>query len=74
MLDCADVHGEADPGRPPALRQLTFDVAAGFAVRDDGEVRWTSIGLWCVGDGILGVYAAEAGPQSPSPEAGNYPS
>jgi hypothetical protein len=58
MPDSADPHDEADPGEAACpCRNETFEVAAGFAVRDDGDIRWTSIGLRCVGDGILGVYA-----------------
>ncbi|WP_157372930.1 hypothetical protein [Agromyces sp. Root81] len=34
-----------------------FRVAVGFAFADDGELRWVSIGLSCVNDGIAGVYA-----------------
>jgi hypothetical protein len=34
----------------------TFEMAVGFAALADGDVRWVSIGLRCVGDGILGVY------------------
>ncbi|SPL94568.1 unnamed protein product [[Actinomadura] parvosata subsp. kistnae] len=29
----------------------------GFALRGDGEVRWVSVGLRCLRDGSLGVYA-----------------
>lgn len=35
----------------------TFNVCLGFALREDGEVRWISLGLRCVQDGLLGVYA-----------------
>jgi hypothetical protein len=34
-----------------------FDVAVGFALRKDGEVRWVSVALRCTADGVLGVYA-----------------
>ncbi|MFR9780329.1 hypothetical protein ACL02O_30285 [Micromonospora sp. MS34] len=34
-----------------------FQVAVGFALRADGEVRWVSIGMRCTRDGVLGVYA-----------------
>lgn len=34
-----------------------FAVAVGFARLRDGEVRWVSIGLRCLADGTLGVYA-----------------
>jgi hypothetical protein len=35
----------------------TFAVALGFARAGDLEVRWISIGLRCLADGTLGVYA-----------------
>ncbi|MEU8241335.1 hypothetical protein AB0C07_24070 [Actinoplanes missouriensis] len=35
----------------------TFAVALGLAYRSDQEVRWISIGLRCLTDGTLGVYA-----------------
>lgn len=34
-----------------------FNVGLGFALFDDGDVRWISIGLRCIQDGTLGVYA-----------------
>jgi hypothetical protein len=58
MLDSADHMEEADPGDAacPCGGEV-FDVAAGFALRNDGEVRWVSIGLRCRNDGVLGCYA-----------------
>ncbi|HWS38004.1 MAG TPA: hypothetical protein VN408_35380 [Actinoplanes sp.] len=35
----------------------TFAVALGIAYRVDQEVRWVSVGLRCLTDGTLGVYA-----------------
>jgi hypothetical protein len=34
-----------------------FESVAGFSFRDDGEVRWVSVGIRCVSDGILGCCA-----------------
>ena len=34
-----------------------FESAAGFSLMDDGEVRWVSIGIRCVHDGVLGCCA-----------------
>ncbi|MEV4724747.1 hypothetical protein [Micromonospora humida] len=34
-----------------------FAVAVGYALGADGEVRWISVGLRCLDDGTLGVYA-----------------
>ena len=28
-----------------------------FAVRDDGDINWVSVGLRCLADGVVGVYA-----------------
>jgi hypothetical protein len=42
-------------------------VAVGFAVRVRGEVRWASIGLRCVRDGILGVYVDWKTDYAPTP-------
>lgn len=35
----------------------TFNAAAGFALRDDGEIRWVYLGLRCTRDGVLGCYS-----------------
>jgi hypothetical protein len=57
MLDSADTHEEADPGDAACpCGNETFELAVGFAVRADGDVRWVSIGTRCVRDGIMGVY------------------
>ena len=34
-----------------------FNLAVGFAVRDNGDVCWIYLALRCVADGTLGVYA-----------------
>jgi hypothetical protein len=34
-----------------------FSAVVGFAMTESGEVRWISVGLRCVADGVLGVYA-----------------
>ena len=34
-----------------------FNLAVGYAMRDDGDVRWVYIGARCVVDGVLGCYA-----------------
>lgn len=34
-----------------------FAVAVGYALFNDGEVRWVSVGLRCLKDNTLGVYA-----------------
>ncbi|WP_207709918.1 hypothetical protein [Actinomadura macrotermitis] len=34
-----------------------FNLGVGFSLYEEGDVRWISIGLRCVADGTLGVYA-----------------
>ncbi|WP_433144481.1 hypothetical protein ACQPZ8_00165 [Actinomadura nitritigenes] len=34
-----------------------FDVAVGFSLRPDDSVRWVSVGVRCVADGVLGCCA-----------------
>lgn len=54
-LGSGDVAEAADlqPTRCPCGGD-TFDVAAGLAVRDTGEIRWIYLGVRCVRDGVLG--------------------
>ncbi|TCJ30782.1 hypothetical protein [Nocardioides jejuensis] len=58
MLDSADVAEEAEIGDaqcPCGSEQ--FEIAVGFALREDQEIRWVYVGARCVADGQLGVYA-----------------
>ncbi|MFB4283853.1 hypothetical protein ACBJ59_51740 [Nonomuraea sp. MTCD27] len=58
VADSADYVDEADLGECACpCGGAEFAVAVGFAFRNDGEVRWVSIGLRCISDGSLGVYA-----------------
>jgi hypothetical protein len=58
MLDSADTAEVAVPEECACpCGGETFQVAVGFALRDDGDVRWVSVGLRCTTDGTLGVYA-----------------
>lgn len=34
-----------------------FSIAVGFSRTEDGNVRWISVGMRCLRDGALGVYA-----------------
>lgn len=43
-----------------------FAAGVGFAFTDDGEIRWVSLGLRCLRDGVLGVYADVKIDYSPS--------
>ena len=57
MLDSAEFLDDAEMGTAACpCGHETFDVAVGFALRDDGDVRWVSVGLRCRNDGQLGVY------------------
>ena len=57
MLDSVEFLDDADlgPAACPCGHE-TFDVAVGFALREDADVRWVSVGLRCRNDGRLGVY------------------
>jgi hypothetical protein len=43
-----------------------FAVSVGFALFDDGDVRWMSVGLRCLADNAMGVYADTKIDYSPS--------
>ncbi len=57
MLDAADVADEEDgdeAGCPCGGE--TFEIAVGYALCNDGDVRWVSVGMRCLTDGACGVY------------------
>lgn len=60
MLDSADQADQADEeddgeaGCPCGGE--TFEIAVGYALRADGDVRWVSVGMRCLTDGACGVY------------------
>jgi hypothetical protein len=58
VADSADSVEDADlqPCECPCGGE-TFAVAVGFARFSDREIRWVSVGLRCLSDGTLGVYA-----------------
>ena len=57
IADSAEHWQDADPGECVCPCGGTeFAVAVGFALREDGDVRWVSIGLRCLTDNTLGVY------------------
>ena len=58
MLDSAGYADDADleDAACPCGGQ-NFELAAGFALREDGDVRWVYVAARCVRDGVLGVYA-----------------
>ncbi|GAA4587425.1 hypothetical protein GCM10023194_36280 [Planotetraspora phitsanulokensis] len=58
IADSAEYEDDADLGECACpCGGEEFGVAVGFAFRGDGEVRWVSVGLRCLKDGGLGVYA-----------------
>jgi hypothetical protein len=58
MLDSQDTAEGADLGQAACpCGGERFEVAVGFALRDDDEIRWVYIALRCIADGTLGVYA-----------------
>jgi hypothetical protein len=57
MLDSEDYKEDATPEAAACpCGGETFNVAVGFALRDDGSIKWVYSGLRCVTDGTLGVY------------------
>ena len=58
MLDSQDTVDSADLGQAACpCGGERFEIAVGFALRDDDEIRWVYIALRCTADGTLGVYA-----------------
>ncbi|WP_216858070.1 hypothetical protein [Actinomadura verrucosospora] len=55
MLDSAEYWSDAEPEAVvcPCGADV-FDVAVGFSMRPDDSVRWISVGIRCVADGVLG--------------------
>jgi hypothetical protein len=58
MLDSADYEDEAEPedAQCPCGAE-NFNIAVGFSLTAKGRIKWISVGLRCVKDGVLGVYA-----------------
>ncbi|WP_250038263.1 hypothetical protein [Paractinoplanes maris] len=57
VADSADHLEEADLGECACpCGGETFSAAVGFAMTAGDEVRWISLGLRCLTDGVLGVY------------------
>ena len=58
IADSAEYWEDADPEECECpCGGDAFAAAVGFALGDDGDVRWISIGLRCQADNTLGVYA-----------------
>lgn len=48
-------HAELEGAQCPCGGEI-FNVAGGFALRDNGDIRWVYVGLRCQADGVLGCY------------------
>lgn len=59
-------HGTDDDSCACPCGGEEFAVAVGYALFDDGDVRWVSVGLRCLKDNTLGVYADTKIDYSPS--------
>ncbi|MFD0901144.1 hypothetical protein [Actinomadura sediminis] len=59
IADGADFLEEAELGmcECPGCGGTEFEIGVGFSLHPDREVRWISVGLRCVTDGTVGVYA-----------------
>ncbi|MFI0485471.1 hypothetical protein [Actinomadura sp. 9N215] len=58
IVDSADYWDEAEPVECECpCGGDKFAAAVGFSLHPDGEVRWVSVGLRCLADGAMGVYA-----------------
>lgn len=57
LADSAEHWKEADPGdaQCPCGAEV-FELGIAFSLRDDGDIRWVSIGARCVACGGLGTY------------------
>ncbi|RZS43662.1 hypothetical protein EV193_102643 [Herbihabitans rhizosphaerae] len=57
IADSEEHWADADPGECECpCGAGVFEVAVGYALRQDGEVGWIAVGLRCVADGNVGVY------------------
>lgn len=53
-----DYWEEAEPaGAQCPCRAETFEIAVAFSLREDGDVRWVTVGGRCTACGILDCYA-----------------
>ena len=58
IADSAEYWDEADPGDAQCrCGEEGFEVGVAFSLRDDGDVRWITVGGRCVACGLLGAYA-----------------
>lgn len=53
--DSEDDWAEASPKQCvcPACKGRLYEIGVGFSLRDDGDVRWITVGERCVGCGLL---------------------
>jgi hypothetical protein len=57
IADGADYWDEAEPGEAKCpCGQEAFELDVAFALRDDGDVRWITVGPRGIACGVLGAY------------------
>jgi len=58
IADSAEYWTDADPGPAECpCGDDAFEVGVAFSLREDGDVRWITVGGRCVACGVLGAYA-----------------
>jgi hypothetical protein len=65
--DSADYWADATPRKVRCLcKNTTFEIGVGFALRDQRDVKWITVGQRCIKCGILGSYVDWKVDYSPS--------
>jgi hypothetical protein len=56
--DSGEYWAEADPEQCvcPVCQGRHYEIGVGFSLRDDGDVRWITVGERCVNCGLLGSF------------------
>src|SRR5215208_7161201 len=58
IADSADYWDDAEPADAQCpCGEETFELGVAFSLRDDGDVRWITVGARCIACGVLGAYA-----------------
>jgi hypothetical protein len=57
IADSAEWWEEAEPGEAQCpCGEEAFELAVAFSLRDDGDVRWITVGARCIACCVLGAY------------------
>jgi hypothetical protein len=57
ICDSEEYWDEATPKKLKCkCKKDTFEIIVGFSLRDDGEIKWLTVGERCVSCGMLGSY------------------